>query len=77
MKDHIANKDEGHGCADQNCPARDHENGSTMVQDQDTMSRRTFSEIQNFENLPDFNYDPFKISNQSGFHTIKLEEGSE
>ena len=32
---------------------------------------------EDFENLPDFNYDPFKISNQSGFHTIKLEEGSE
>ena len=32
---------------------------------------------EDFKNLPDFNYDPFKISNQSGFHTIKLEEGSE
>tara|TARA_B100000575_G_scaffold279586_1_gene268118 strand:+ start:70 stop:2295 length:2226 start_codon:yes stop_codon:yes gene_type:complete len=32
---------------------------------------------EDFENLPDFNYDPFKISNQSGFHTINFQEGSE
>ena len=32
---------------------------------------------EDFENLPDFNYDPFKISNQSGFHTINFKEGSE
>lgn len=29
---------------------------------------------EDFEDLPDFNYDPFKISNQSGFHTINLNE---
>ena len=32
---------------------------------------------EDFENLPDFNYDPFKISNQSGFHTINFKEDSE
>ena len=32
---------------------------------------------EDFENLPDFNYDPFKISNQSGFHTINFQEDSE
>ena len=32
---------------------------------------------EDFKDLPDFNYDPFKISNQTGFHTIKLEEDLE
>jgi len=27
-----------------------------------------------FRNLPDFDFDPFKISNQSGFHTIQFRE---
>jgi hypothetical protein len=29
---------------------------------------------ENFKDLPDFNYDAFKISNQSGFHTIDMRE---
>jgi hypothetical protein len=33
--------------------------------------------INDIENLPDFDYDPMKISNQSGFHTIRIEEGQE
>ena len=32
---------------------------------------------EDFENLPDFNYDSNKISNQSGFHTIKFKEDFE
>ena len=31
--------------------------------------------INDIGNLPDFDYDPMKISNQSGFHTIRIEEG--
>ena len=30
-----------------------------------------------FRNLPDFDFDPFKISNQSGFHTIQFRETQE
>ena len=30
-----------------------------------------------FGNLPDFDFDPFKISNQSGFHTIQFGETQE
>ena len=30
-----------------------------------------------FGNLPDFDFDPFKISNQSGFHTIQFRETQE
>ncbi len=29
---------------------------------------------EDFKDLPDFNYDAFKISNQSGFHTIDMRE---
>ena len=32
---------------------------------------------ENFKDLPDFNYDAFKISNQSGFHTIDMREMDE
>ena len=32
---------------------------------------------EDFENLPAFNYDPFKISNQAGFHTINMLESVE
>ena len=29
---------------------------------------------EDFKDLPEFNYDAFKISNQSGFHTIDMRE---
>ena len=32
---------------------------------------------EDFKDLPDFNYDAFKISNQSGFHTIDMLEVAE
>ena len=32
---------------------------------------------EDFKDLPDFNYDPFKISRQSGFHTIDFRESAE
>ncbi len=32
---------------------------------------------EDFKNLSDFDYDPFKVSNQVGFHTINFLEGSD
>jgi hypothetical protein len=31
-------------------------------------------QLQDIENHPDFDYDPFRISTQSGIHTIDLQE---
>ena len=30
--------------------------------------------MEDFKDIPDFNYDPYKISNQTGFHTINFDE---
>ena len=30
--------------------------------------------IEDFENIPEFNFDPYKISNQAGLHTINFDE---
>ena len=33
--------------------------------------------IKDFENLPDFNFDPYKISKQTGFHSIHFYDSQE
>jgi hypothetical protein len=30
--------------------------------------------MEDFKDIPDFDYDPYKISNQTGFHTINFDE---
>ena len=36
-----------------------------------------FVKKEDFKNISDFDYDPFKVSNQAGFHTINFHEDSD